>query len=399
MPTLPIQNHAKWLFILTLFLTGMGVVFVLSASAPYAAKEEMRHFAVALNADDALPEAAPTVHGAKFFFRQLFWAVASIFLLWLMSLLDYSVHTQRSKLYLAVTIILLLLVFVPHLGVVRNGARRWIGFGPIQIQPSELAKITLIIHCAVQLVGRSVNPRRFAAVWDLIPLALLVGILAGLIIVEPDLGTCVVLGVIAVSLWAVGGVPLRYLASMFVAGVALVIVAVIAEPYRVRRIFAFLDPEKDPLGAGYQLLNSLIAVGTGGLTGRGLGQGPAKYLFLSECHTDFIFSIVCEETGFVGAALVIFLFLAFVIIGLDVAKRVDDPQAKIIAAGISLMIGVQAFGSMAVALGLVPTKGLALPLISYGGSSLLANMMGIGILISIAKNVRTRQRIAGRGTR
>lgn len=386
MPTLPIRSHAKWLFILTLALTGIGVVFVFSASAPYAAREEMRHFANALNLQDAeIPTEAPSVHGAKFFLRQLFWALVSFFLLWIVSLTDYSIHVRLSKVYLLMTIFLLVLVFVPHIGLERNGARRWIGLGPIQIQPSELAKIALILHCAYQFQARSSVPRSFRAIRDLVPHAALLGVLAGLIVIEPDLGTCVVLGTIAVAMWAIGGVPIRYLAAMFLFGVIAVTAAIVLEPYRVKRILAFMDPEKDPLGAGYQLLNSLIAVGTGGLTGRGLGQGPAKYLFLSECHTDFIFSIICEEIGFIGASAVIVLFLGFVIIGLDVAKRASDPTAKLVAAGISLMIGVQAFGSMAVALGLVPTKGLALPLISYGGSSLLANMLAIGILISIAR--------------
>ncbi|MCX7625198.1 MAG: putative lipid II flippase FtsW [Candidatus Sumerlaeaceae bacterium] len=393
MPTLPIQNHAKWLFILALILTGIGVVFVLSASAPYAAKEEMRHFANALNLQDAnIPTEAPSVHGTKFFLRQLFWALVSFFLLWIVSFTDYSVHARMSKVYLLVTIVLLICVFVPYIGLERNGAHRWVRLGPFQIQPSELAKVALILHCARQFQIRSFVVRRFRAIPDLVPHVVLLSVLIGLIVIEPDLGTCVVLGTIAVAMWAIGGVPLRYLASMFLIGLIGVVAAIVFEPYRVKRVLAFMDPEKDPLGAGYQLLNSLIAVGTGGLTGRGLGQGPAKYLFLSECHTDFIFSIICEETGFIGATIVILLFLCFVIIGLDVAKRVNDPTAKLIAAGISLMIGVQAFGSMAVALGLVPTKGLALPLISYGGSSLLANMLAIGILINIAKNVAVKSK-------
>ncbi|MGC8840329.1 MAG: putative lipid II flippase FtsW [Candidatus Sumerlaeaceae bacterium] len=384
---LPIRNHAKWLFTLTLILTGIGVVFVLSASAPYAARDEMRMFTISLR-DGNLPEGAPTVHGAKFFVRQLIWALFSIVVMWRISLTDSRFHADHSKWYLLAAIVMLALVFVPHIGIQRNGAHRWIGFGPVQIQPSEFAKIALILHCAVQLATqRGGAPRKFGFFLDFLPLLAVLGVLVGLIIIEPDLGTCMVLGIIAFSMWAVGGVPIRYLASMILLGVGFVVVAVLAEPYRMRRLFAFLDPEQDPLGAGYHLLNSLIAVGTGGLTGRGIGQGPSKYLFLSECHTDFIFSIICEEAGFVGACIVLLLFLAFVIVGFDVAKRVEEIEQKLIAVGVTVMIGAQAFGNMAVAIGLLPTKGLALPFISYGGSSLLANMFAVGILIRIATEI------------
>ncbi len=385
---LPIRNHAKWLFTLTLILTGIGVVFVLSASAPYAARDEMRMFTVSLR-DGSLPDGAPSVHGAKFFIRQLGWALISIFVMWRVSLLEPSIHIDHSRLYLMLSVFMLVLVFVPHIGVERNGAHRWIGFGPIQIQPSEFAKIALILHSAAQLSQdeRETMWKKYSLFRHLAPKIAVLLMLVALIIVEPDLGTCVVLGVIAFSMWAIGGVPLRYLAGLVLMGVGFVVAAVVAEPYRMRRLFAFMDPEKDPLGAGYHLLNSLIAVGTGGLTGRGIGQGPSKYLFLSECHTDFIFSIICEESGFIGAIIVAALFLLFVIVGLDVAKRVNDSVHKYVAVGVTVMIGTQAFGNMAVAVGLLPTKGLALPFISYGGSSLLANMIAVGILLSIAGKI------------
>ncbi len=216
---------------------------------------------------------------------------------------------------------------------------------------------------------------------------LALAVCCGLIVVEPDLGTCVVIGIVGFAIWAAGGVRVAYLAGMVVCGVVFFVAAVLAEPYRLKRIISFLNPEEDPLGAGYHLLNSLIAIGTGGLTGRGLANGPAKYFFLAECHTDFIYSIICEEAGFLGAVLVILLFLLFGYLGFQVAKRESSTFGSLVALGMTLLITVQAFLNIAVAVGAAPTKGMALPLISYGGSSLVANMIAIGILLNIAANV------------
>lgn len=386
------QQKAKWLFVLTLLLLGIGVVFVYSASAPSAASENLRKFAHLL-ANSSNVEEIPSAHGTKYFYRQLAWAIASVLLMVVVYSIDYSVHKKFSLLYVVVSVCLLALVFVPKIGMERNGAHRWINLHVFQLQPSEFAKIALIVHFA-KILSRSGEREIRSFFYGLGPMLVVLGMFVGLIIIEPDLGTCVVLGMIAFAMWLVGGVPIRHLAAMLIVGVAGIVAAIIFEPYRMRRILAFSDPEKDPLGAGYHLLNSLIAVGTGGLWGRGIGQGLSKYLFLSECHTDFIYSIICEEAGFVGATTILGLFLAFIFLGLSVAKHTDDPFGRLVAVGITVMIGGQALVNMLVAVGLAPTKGLALPLISYGGSSLATNLAAIGILLNIAADVE--REMAGR---
>jgi len=380
------RSLTKWLFILTFLMVGTGIIFVYSASAPYAAKDGLRQFSQILTANKSVPEVIPSLHSTKFLVRQFMWSLVAILGMFVVMRIDYGVHRRYAYVYMLVAVALLALCFVPGFGVVRYGARRWIHIGPLQIQPSEFAKTALVI-CFAKLLSEPhsgwLRPRvnRFLLMLGLLAIS------CGLIVLEPDLGTCVVIGAVTLAMWAVGGLSIRFLAGMIVLGVIGVAVGIVAEPYRVRRVLAFLDPEKDPLGSGYHLLNSLIAVGTGGLTGRGIANGPAKYYFLSECHTDFIFSIICEEAGFIGATAIILLFVAFTIIGLQVAKRAEDKFGRLVALGISLLIGVQGLGNVMVALGMLPTKGLALPLISYGGSSLLANMLALGIMMNIAIDV------------
>lgn len=382
-------EKTKWLLLLTLGILVIGVTFVYSASGPYAARQEIRAFAQALSSPSA-PDIVPSAHAMGYFWRQFMWASLSIILMVLVARVDWQVHEKYSIVYMIISLILLILVLIPPIGVRVNGAMRWIRLGPIQIQASEFAKIALILHFARLLTLLEHDSGRSAFTKGLLPMLMWLALFCGLIIIEPDLGTCVILGAIALAMWMVGGIAINYIASMIVGGVVAVAFAIYAEPYRLRRLFAFLDPEKDPLGAGYHLFNSLIAIGTGGLTGRGsgVGDGMAKYLFLNECHTDFIFSVICEETGFIGATIVILSFLVFSLLGYSVAKHCyDSLYARLVAVGITTMIATQAFGNMMVAVGLAPTKGLALPLVSYGGSSLLANMVAIGILLRIAMHV------------
>jgi cell division protein FtsW len=353
----------KLLTLVTLGLVAFGLVMVYSATSA----------AAALGNGDSM----------AYIERQAVYALIGVVLMALASRLDY--HRLR---YLAPPLLLVALglcaaVLVASPAV--NGAHRWFIVGPASFQPSELAKLALGLFAAAYLARRPA-PRTFGELVR--PLGLLTAIFCGLILLEPDLGTTVSLCVVMLALLLVAGVPVRLLAaaSLLAAGAGLV--AIWAEPYRRARVFSFLDPWSDAQNSGFQIIQALIGIGSGGVTGVGLGEGPQKALYLPEAHTDMIFAVVGEELGLVGSVLVIGGFAAFGYAGFRVALRCRDPFGKLLAAGLTALVCGQAAINLAAVLGIAPLTGIPLPFVSYGGSSLVVLLAAVGVLLNIAVNER-----------
>jgi cell division protein FtsW len=286
---------------------------------------------------------------------------------------------------LIVSLVALVLVLLPGLGMARGGARRWLHLGPLGFQPSEFAKFALVLYLASSLSRKATLLGTFTR--GVLPHCLVVGAMAGLILLEPDFGTAALAaGILVVMLFA-GGVPVHLIAAPALAALPLAAYAVLQEGYRLRRVFAFLNPELDPLGMNFQLKQSFIAFGSGGLWGMGLGESRQKMFYLPEAHTDFIFSVVGEELGLIGALLVLGLFAAVGVRGLRIALRHPDPFGRLLAFGLTASLVLQAVVNVGVVLGCLPTKGLALPFLSYGGSAMIAALLQVGVLVALAREV------------
>ena len=279
---------------------------------------------------------------------------------------------------LLISFVCLVLVFTKY-GITAGGARRWVRVWPSAFQPSELVKLCMVIFLAAYMSMAKYSKEKFTSF--LVPI-LIMGVFQGIFLKQPDFGSAMSLGLLTMSMLFLSGIRIRYLFSL---GILLipVVAKLIMEPYRWKRVTAFLDPWRDAQGSGFQLVQSFIALGSGGLTGVGLGEGKQKLFFLPEVHTDFIFSMIGEEVGFVGAALVAILFFTFFLRGISIARKAAEPFHYYLAYGLSLMIAIQAIFNFAVVAGMLPTKGLPLPFISFGGSNLVLNMVAVGLLLSI----------------
>ena len=322
----------------------------------------------------------------SFLKRQAVYALLGVVLMTLAARLDY--HRLR---YLAPPLLLAALglcAVVLVLGPAINGARRWFLLGPASFQPSELAKLALCLFTATYLARRR-PPSTLGQLFR--PLGLLTAIFCGLILLEPDLGTTVAVCVMMVAILMVSGVPIRVLAAASILALGLGLLAIWIEPYRRARVFSFLDPWSDAQGAGFQIVQATIGIGSGGFTGAGLGEGVGKISYLPEAHTDMIFAVVGEELGLVGSVLVIGAFAAFTIAGFRVALRCRDPFGKLLAAGITALVAGQAAINLAAVLGIAPLTGIPLPFVSYGGSSLVVLLVAVGVLLNIAVNGRVVQ--------
>jgi len=281
---------------------------------------------------------------------------------------------------LIISFIMLLLVFSP-LGVSAGGARRWLRLWPSVFQPSELVKLAMVFFLAWYMSRSDYDRESFRQF--IIPIGLL-GIFQVIFLKQPDFGAAMTLGIITLSMLFIGGVSLRFLGIISLVAIP-VIIYLAKEPYRWKRIVSFLDPWSDPQGSGFQLVQSLIALGSGGLIGQGLGEGKQKLAFLPEIHTDFIFAHIGEEMGFIGVSVVVILFFLICMRGLSIARKQSEPFYYFLASGITIMISIQALINFAVVTGLAPTKGLPLPFISYGGSSLVVNLIAVGILLNLSR--------------
>ena len=374
--TKPRSLEMQLLVLVPLALTAFGLVMVYSATSASA----------------ALGNGNPV----GYLERQAVYALIGIVLLVCAARTDF--HRLRALAPTLVVTALALCLAVLVVGERINGARRWIGFGPAAFQPSELAKLALVVWCAAYL-ARKPPPRTLK---DLArPIGTLVGLFCVLVLVEPDLGTVITIVVMVGAMLLVSGTPLPTLASAYALVFGLGAIAAWASPYRRARIFTFLDPWKDPLGAGLQNVQAQISVGSGGVFGRGLGQGIHKIHYLPEAHTDMIFAVIGEELGLVGAALVMVGYAAFAYAGLRLAITCKDPFGKRLAAGITALISGQAAINLAAVLGLAPLTGIPLPFVSYGGSSLVVALLSVGILLNIARGHGAAKTVAvpdrGRG--
>ncbi len=284
---------------------------------------------------------------------------------------------------LAVVAVALVAVLVPGLGIVRGGARRWIGLGALNVQPSELAKIVVVLYLARSIVRKGAQITTFSV--GVMPHVIVVGVLAGLVAREPDFGTAVVLSVLLFAMLFVGGVRVRHLIVPLLPALPLAAWAIHSSPYRLRRVMVFLDPWRHPRDAGFQLVQSFLAFGSGGTFGTGLGESKQKMFYLPEAHTDFIFSVIGEELGLIGALLVVALFGLLAIRGFRVAFHHPTPFGRLVAFGVTVLLVAQAGVNMAVVVGLLPTKGLALPFVSYGGSAMIGALASVGVLLAMSR--------------
>jgi cell division protein FtsW len=296
-----------------------------------------------------------------------------------------SSDTYRRAAYplLIVVLFALVLVLVPGIGLARGGARRWLHVGPLSVQPSELAKFAVVLYLAHSLVKKGDRLATFE--YGIVPHYLVVGLVAGLVLLEPDFGTAALAAGLLVFMLFAGGVPARLLALPALAAVPGLGLIAWKAPYRWARVVAFLDPSRDPLGVNFQLHQSFIAFGSGGLWGIGLGESRQKMFYLPEAHTDFLFSVIGEELGLAGALLVLGLFGILAARGFRIAVRHPDPFGSLLAFGVTLSLVLQGVVNAGVVLGCLPTKGLALPFLSYGGSAMIAALAQIGVLLALAR--------------
>ncbi len=316
--------------------------------------------------------------------RHLAWLAFGFLLLQAGSRLDYTAWRRLALPILGVTFVLLILVLIPSLGVVAKGARRWLRLGPISIQPAEMVKLVVVLYLASYLTKKEGRITEFST--GFLPPLLIVGLLAGLVLLQPDLGTVVVVGLVTLSLLFLAGARLVHLFGLVPFVLPAVAILIWKSPYRLQRLMTFLDPMKDPTGAGFQVNQSFLAFGSGGFFGVGLGEGEQKLFFLPEAHTDFVLALAGEELGLVGTSAIMLCYAALVLKGFQIAARAREPFGRHLALGITLLIGLQALINAAVVTGMLPTKGLTLPLVSYGGSSLMVNLLAVGILLSISRD-------------
>jgi cell division protein FtsW len=325
--------------------------------------------------------AKKNISGFYYFKRHLFTVVLG----GLAALFAYAVKPSSLKKasvpLLVLSFLLLIMVFIPHVGVSAGGARRWIRLWPTTFQPSEFVKLAMVIFLARYVSSPGYNTESFASF--LKPLAVM-ALFQVVFLKQPDFGSTMSLAFLTFALLFVSGMRLKYIASVMVLAVP-VLYKLVMEPYRLRRITSFIDPWKDPLGSGFQLVQSFISLGSGGIGGLGLGESKQKLSFLPASHTDFIFCLVGEELGLIGATVLILLFVALFWRGISIAGKAKDQFVYYLAYGLTLMISLQALINFAVVTGLVPTKGLPLPFMSYGGSALLMNMAAVGLLLRISR--------------
>jgi cell division protein FtsW len=356
-------KYDKVLFTATLLLVFASIVMVYSASALVALERYQQPY--------------------LFVTRQVMWTVLGLALLALAMRVDYRTYRNDTFVWALlglVTLMLIAVLFSPPI----NGTRRWFGMGGLGVQPSELAKIACVFFTALILERRMHRIDELS--YSMLPIGIVAGVLGGLILLEPDFGTAISLLLIVVAMVFAAGLNYRYLVGTVLVALPAIYLVLVSAPYRRRRLLAFWDPWADPLGDGFQIIQSLIAVGTGGVFGRGLMEGVQKLFYLPEPHTDFIFAVIGEELGLIGATGVLACFCLIAWRGLRISLRAQDSFGSFVALGITSMIVVQAFVNMSVVLGLMPTKGISLPLVSAGGSSLLVSLLGTGVLLNISQH-------------
>lgn len=360
------HSYDHIILICALTLVALGLTMVLNASTVMAQSE---------------------YHDPYFFIkRQALYAVLGLVVLYLGRSINYHRYERLAYPFLFLTLICLLLVFTPGIGGKVRGAARWIKLGPFNVQPSEFTKLAVALFLAYSLTKKQDKMKVFSI--GFVPHMVVAGIFIVLVGLEPDFGTAITIAAIVFTMLFVGGTRLTHILLALGSGVGMAVIMVLRDPKKMGRVFSYLDPWKYGQDVGYQLKQSLLAIGSGGLWGVGPGQSRAKLFYLPDAHTDFIISIFSEETGFIGVMLILILFAVLVYRGFLTSLRAQDSFGSYLALGLTLLIGLPAVINLGVVSGIFPTKGLSLPFLSYGGSSLLANLLAIGILLNISSQIK-----------
>ena len=317
-------------------------------------------------------------HFAKY---QFIFFIISFLCMLIVKKIDYNLYKRHSNKILLLSLILLILVLIPGIGTLRNGSRSWFKIGPFGLQPSEIAKVSLIIFLSKYLEKNQNNLSNIKK--SILPVLGIIFLFFGLIMLEPDFGTGMVIVLSLMLILFISGVKLKFFASLGILGILGIAGLIIIAPYRLKRIISFLNPWSDPLGSGYQIIQSLYAIGPASLLGLGFGKSIQKQFYLPEPQTDFIFAIICEEFGIVGAISVIALFISLFYIILKISLKQNNLFAKYLSFGLGMQIILQGALNLCVVTSLIPVTGVTLPFFSYGGSSLLVSMISIGIILNI----------------
>jgi cell division protein FtsW len=352
------------ILLLAVVLTCLGVVMVYSSSSIMAAKRY--------------------ADGFYFLKRQGAYALAGFLVMAAAMRIDYHLLRRLAVPFFIGCAALLAAVLIPGIGSHAGGASRWIRLGGISIQPSELAKLGLVMYMAHSLAKKRDKVKSFKL--GFVPYMVVLALLLLLLLLQPDLGSALTMGAVAMVMLLVAGTRFSYIVSLVILALPFLYFAVMNVDYRRKRILAFLNPWEDPTNTGFQIIQSWIAFGSGGVFGNGLGEGKQKLFYLPEAHTDFIFSVVGEELGFAGVLVVTAMFLVLVMRGIRAALGAPDDFGRFLGCGVTLLLGMEAFVNIAVVMGMLPTKGLALPFLSYGGTSLLTTMLAVGILLNVSSH-------------
>ena len=353
----------KWIVLAVVCLLALGMTMVLSTSYLYSQERY--------------------ADGTYFFRKQLLAMGAGAAALVACSMVPSALYRRFAYPLLAVSFIFLILVLVPGIGVNRGGARRWIMLAGFAFQPSELAKLAMVFYLAHSMAKKEQMIRTFSV--GVLPHLLVSGAFAGVLLLEPDFGSALILTMLLYFMLFVGGARVHHLLATLLMALPLLVYVMTQAEYRLRRLMIFLDPWRDAAGSGFHVIQSLIAFGSGQIWGRGLGESRQKLFYLPEAHTDFVYSVVGEELGLLGAWAVLALFGVIIMRGLRLTAKIEEPFDHYLAFGLTVLLGVQALIHMGVVMGLMPTKGLVLPFISYGGSAMVINLMAAGILLGLSR--------------
>ena len=353
----------KWLFLAVAALLALGVTMVLSTSYLYS----QERFS----------------DGTYFFRKQLFAMTAGLIALIVCSLVPSTIYRRLAYPLLALTLIVLTLVLIPGIGASRGGARRWLTLSGFAFQPAELAKLTIVLYLAHSMAKKEEMIRTFSI--GVLPHLMVAGVFLGVLLLEPDFGTALILTMLLYLMLFIGGARVHHLLATGLMALPILIYVMLKAEYRLRRLMTFMDPWREASSSGFQVIQSLIAFGSGQLWGRGLGESRQKLFYLPEAHTDFVFSVIGEELGLLGALMVLALFGVIIVRGLRLTSRIEEPFDQYLAFGLTVLLGLQALIHMGVVMGLMPTKGLVLPFISYGGSAMVINLMEAGILLGLSR--------------
>lgn len=360
------EGYDLIILLMAVALTCFGVVMVYSASSIMAAKK---------------------YHDSFFFLkRQGVFCLLGFGVMYLAMTTDYHFWRKAAIPVMIGCLVLLVLVLIPGIGGSAGGASRWIRFPGFSLQPAEVAKIALILYMAYSLEKKQDKVRFFSS--GFLPYMVVLAVMIGLLMIQPDMGSSMTLAAVAIVMLFAAGTRLSYIFSMFLMALPILYFLVMNVEYRRRRIMSFMDPWQDPMSSGFQIIQSWLAFGKGGLVGQGLGEGQQKLFYLPEAHTDFILSVVGEELGFVGVLVISAMFFLLVLRSIRVALYAEDNFGRYLAFGIAILLGLEAFINMGVVTGLLPTKGLALPFISYGGSSLIISLLAVGILLNVSSRMK-----------